>query len=165
MTLFRNQNLFSANYLERRLPNTALWREAGAKAAEPFAEVRAAYQRIQGLKLGPGEEANLEDKFIRPVLKALGFEYDVQPVAQRGPKKKRPDYALFASDKELKGARKEKGNLKRFFSHTLTIGEAKYWGRSLNDTDRKDTLDSRDPGRHRRSGAMQGIGTGPNASL
>lgn len=145
MTVFRNQNLFSANYLERRLLETALWREVGATAGEAFAQVKATYQAMQGLKLGPGEEANLEDKFIRPVLKALGFEYDVQPVTQRGPKKKRPDYALFASDKELKEAKKQKGNLKRFFSHALTIAEAKYWGRPLNDTDRKDTLDSRDP--------------------
>ncbi|MFQ5852807.1 MAG: Eco57I restriction-modification methylase domain-containing protein [Candidatus Binatia bacterium] len=142
---FRNQNLFSANYLVRRLPETTPWRDATPKAEKAFGEVKAAYERIRGLKLGVGEEANLEDKFIRPVMKALEFDYDVQPVTQRGPRKKRPDYALFASHKELKEAKKQKGNLKRFFSHALTIAEAKYWGRALNDTDRKDTLDSRDP--------------------
>src|SRR3990172_4369479 len=139
------QSLFSNNYLQHHLPKTAFWKNNYENIQGAFMKIYQAYQNLKGLNLGPGEEANLEDKFIRPVLKALGFEYDVQPVAQRGPKKKRPDYALFASDKELKGARKEKGNLKRFFSHALTIGEAKYWGRSLNDTDRKDTLDSRDP--------------------
>jgi hypothetical protein len=34
--------------------------------------------------LGSRAEAELEDKFIRPVLSALGFTYHVQPVAERG---------------------------------------------------------------------------------
>jgi hypothetical protein len=106
--------------------------------------VQAVYRNIEDLKLGPGEEASLEDRFIRPVLKALGFTYDVQPITQRGTKKKRPDYALFASEAELKEARQGKTNLKRFFSHALTVAEAKYWDRPLNDTVKKDTLDSRD---------------------
>src|SRR3990172_10312675 len=35
--------------------------------------------------------------------------------------------------------------LQHFYSHPLTILEAKSWGRRLNDTDPKDTLDTRDP--------------------
>ena len=66
------------------------------------------------------------------------------PPTKRGSKKKRPDYALFTSGVELKEARKDKKNLSRFFSHALTIVEAKYWDRPLNDTVKEDTLDSRD---------------------
>ncbi len=38
-----------------------------------------------------------------------------------------------------------KKNLQKFFSQVLTILESKYWGRRLNDTDKSDVLDSRDP--------------------
>src|SRR5262245_17092079 len=112
---FTNQNLFSTNYLENRLQQTSLWQKHQVEAVQAFAAIEAAYKDIQELKLGPGEEAGLEDRFIRPVLKVLGFAYDVQPVTQRGTRKKRPDYALFASEAEHREARQEKANRKRFF--------------------------------------------------
>src|SRR5713101_3932415 len=141
---FTNQNLFSTNYLENRLPETDLWKEADESVAQILQAVTAAYHDIRSLKLGPGEEASLEDRFIRPIFKALGFTWHVQPVTQRGSKKKRPDYALFASEADLKTAREEKDNLQRFFSQALTIAEAKYWDRPLNDMVNADTLDARD---------------------
>ena len=143
--LLNNQNLFSNNYLERRLPNTDLWKEQKEKVSDVFDVIKKAYDETKTLKLGPGEEAGLEDKFIRPVLKALGYEWDVQPTTKRGLKKKRPDYALFKDKASLTDARKDKDNLVRFFKHPVTILEAKYWGRRLNDADPKDTLDKRDP--------------------
>jgi len=143
--LLNNQNLFSNNYLEHRLPNTDLWKEQKEKGSDVFDVIKKAYDETKTLKLGPGEEAGLEDKFIRPVLKALGYEWDVQPTTKRGLKKKRPDYALFKDKASLTDARKHKDNLVRFFKHPVTILEAKYWGRRLNDADPKDTLDKRDP--------------------
>ncbi len=140
-----NQNLFSNNYLLNRLPETDLWKTQKPKSSIAFEEIGKAYESIKSLNLGPGEEAGLEDKFIRPVLQALGYEWDVQPTTNRGLKKKRPDYALFKDKVSLTDARKDKDNRSRFFKHTLTILEAKYWGRQLNDSDLKDTLDRRDP--------------------
>jgi Eco57I restriction-modification methylase len=142
---WNNQNLFSANYLEHRLPASDLWKAEKEKAAAVFEEIGKAYESIRSLKLGPGEEAELENKFIQPLLTALGYAYHVQPRAQRGMKKKVPDYALFKDDESYKTARKVKDNPDQFFAHSLTILEAKYWGRRLNDTDKKDVLDSRDP--------------------
>src|SRR3990172_8356601 len=132
-TLFfwNNQNLFSNNYLEHHLPATSLWKTREEKISDVFDEIKKAFAAIKPLRLGPGEEAGLEDKFIRPVLKALGYEWDVQPTTKRGIKKKRPDYALFKDKAALEDARKEKDNLIRFFKHPLTILEAKYWGRRL----------------------------------
>jgi len=143
--IWNNQNLFSTNYLEYRLPETDLWKAQKEKAAAAFEEIRKAYESIRPLNLGPGEEAGLEEKFIRPVLRVLGFELDIQPTTKRGTKKKRPDYALFKDDESYRAARKFKDNPDQFFSLSLTILEAKYWGRRLNDTDKKDVLDSRDP--------------------
>ncbi|HBR21579.1 MAG TPA: hypothetical protein DD713_03280 [Nitrospiraceae bacterium] len=143
--LWNNQNLFSNNYLEHRLPTTSLWNEQKEKIGKVFETVKKSYDTIKDLDLGPGQEAELEDKFIRPVLTALGYEYNVQPPTQRGFKKKRPDYALFKDASALKTASKNKTELKKFFSQALTILEAKYWGRRLNDSDKDDILDSRDP--------------------
>src|SRR3990172_11861134 len=143
--IWNNQNLFSNNYLEYRLPETDLWRDQQEKAAAVFEEIRKAYEAIRPLRLGPGEEAELENKFIQPVLSALGYAYHVQPRPQRGMKKKVPDYALFKDVDSYRAARKLKDSPDQFFAQSLTILEAKYWGRRLNDTDKKDVLDSRDP--------------------
>lgn len=92
---WNNQNLFSNNYLEHRLPYTSLWSEQKEKAQTAFDLIKESCESIKDLHIGPGEEAELENKHIQPVLSALGYAYHVQPVAQRGLKKKRPDYALF----------------------------------------------------------------------
>ncbi|MDO8445588.1 MAG: TaqI-like C-terminal specificity domain-containing protein [Deltaproteobacteria bacterium] len=142
---FFNQGLFSNNYLDHHLPQTSIWTQNTDSIEKAKEDISIAYQGIEGLKLGPGEEASLEEKLIRPVLKILGYELDIQPTTQRGAKKKRPDYALFRDKASLEEAHKDKNNLTRFFSHPLTILEAKYWGRRLNDADTKDKLDARDP--------------------
>ena len=143
--IWNNQNLFSNNYLAHHLPETDLWKSQRERASAAFEDIRRAYKSISSSRLGPGEEAELENKFIQPVLSTLGYVYHVQPHAQRGMKKKVPDYALFKDDEAYRAARKVKDNPDQFFSQSLTILEAKYWGRRLNDTDKKDVLDSRDP--------------------
>ena len=127
------------------MPVTSLWKGQKEKVAGVFDAIKKSYEAAKALKPVSGQEADLEDKFIRPVLKALGYDYSVQPVTQRGYKKKRPDYALFKDTNSLKAASSDKENLKKFFSQALTILESKYWGRRLNDADPKDTLDRRDP--------------------
>lgn len=144
-SIWNNQNLFSNNYLEHRLLSTSFLGDKEKGIEKVFEAAKNSYERSMALNLGPGEEASLEDKFIRPLLKILGYEWDVQPTTERGTKKRRPDYALFKDKPSLEGARKEKENITRFFSYPLTILEAKYWGRRLNDSDPKDTLDRRDP--------------------
>jgi hypothetical protein len=144
-SVWNNQNLFSNNYLEYRLLFTPFLKDKEKEIEEVFKAVKNVYEKSKVLNFGSGEEASLEDKFIRPVLKILGYEWDVQPTTERGTKKKRPDYALFKDKASFEKARKEKDNLRRFFSQSLAILEAKYWGRRLNDADPLDTLDRRDP--------------------
>jgi Alw26I/Eco31I/Esp3I family type II restriction m6 adenine DNA methyltransferase len=142
---WNNQNLFSNNYLEHRLPYTSLWSEQKEKAKTAFDLIKKSYESIKDLHLGPGQEKELEDKFIRPVLNALDFTYHVEPVTKRGYKKKRPDFALFEDMKSYRSASSVRDHPEKFFSQALTILESKYWGRRLNDTDKSDVLDSRDP--------------------
>ena len=59
-----NQNLFSNNYLEHRLPAASLWKEQGEKAGEVFDRIKKLYVAVKPLKLGSGEEAGIEEKFI-----------------------------------------------------------------------------------------------------
>ncbi len=136
-----NQNLFSNNYLEKRLPNISLWEDESKKAEEAFEKIIKAYDSIKTFNLGSGEEAELESRFIRPVLKALGFEYKPQPPLMR----RSPDYALFEDEQSYKLARGTVHESKRFYAHALTILEAKYWERRLNDTDANDKKYRHDP--------------------
>ncbi|MBF0521386.1 MAG: hypothetical protein HQK92_16870, partial [Nitrospirae bacterium] len=134
------------NYLKFRLQKLDLWKTQERKAQNVFENIQAYYYDMIALSPGPGRESELEDKFIRPVLSALGFKYSVEPVTERGYKaKKRPDYALFKDSESLESASADKNNPRKFFSNALTIVEAKYWGRRLNDMDKTDSLDSRDP--------------------
>ena len=85
---FYNQGLFSNNYLEHHLPQTTIWSKSEDQIKYARKEISLAYKNIKGLNLGPGEEASLEDKLIRPVLKILGYELDIQPTTQRGAKRR-----------------------------------------------------------------------------
>jgi len=44
-----NQNLFSNNYLEHRLPLSSLWNEQKDKAAKVFDEIKKYYEEIKTL--------------------------------------------------------------------------------------------------------------------
>ncbi len=144
-SIFNNQNLFSNNYLLTQLPVKPIWKKFDSDLPQVFNQIKSYYNNIKDLNLGPGQEAELEDKFIRPVLKSLGWAYTVQPVTERGPSKKHPDYALFPNENLCNEALKNKNNRFRFYQNCLTILEVKYWNRRLNDTDKNDGLDSRDP--------------------
>ncbi|OHB41215.1 MAG: hypothetical protein A2069_03330 [Planctomycetes bacterium GWB2_41_19] len=76
-SVWNNQNLFSNNYLEHRLQLTSLWDAQKERVNKIFEDVKNVHETIKSLNLGPGEEAGLEDKFIRPVLTLLGYEWDV----------------------------------------------------------------------------------------
>jgi len=121
-SVWNNQNLFSNNYLEHRLLSTSFLEDKEKGIKEVFEAVKNAYEKSMALNLGPGEEASLEDKFIRPLLKILGYEWDVQPNTERGTKKKRPDYALFKDKPSLEDARKEKDNQKLFWRQNIGEG-------------------------------------------
>ena len=74
-----NQNLFSNNYLEHRLPAASLWKEQGEKAGEVFDRIKKLYVAVKPLKLGSGEEAGIEENNIsRLVLVKKIEEYDEQ---------------------------------------------------------------------------------------
>jgi hypothetical protein len=143
-----NQGLFSTNFLNTKFLDLPLWAETPGLQDR----VRAAQSRIgnaydearQAGVFETRDEQKTEDKFIRPVLAALGWVYDPQPRHRRGQRRVRPDYALFANKDHYQQAGQVPDQSKAYYSLAETIAEAKYWGRPLNDTVREDPLDASD---------------------
>ena len=96
-----NQGLFSSNFLDTKFLEFSIWRDTTGvldRTAQAQATVRATYDAAQRAGVFEAkDEQKTEDKFIRPVLKALGWVYDPQPRHKRRKTKVRPDYALFAT--------------------------------------------------------------------
>lgn len=78
-------------------------------------------------------EYQLEDKFIKPILEALGFSYDVQETVSQGGKRSRPDYTLFLNDSELTVALKSKArDDSKYWSKAISVADAKAWSIDLD---------------------------------
>jgi hypothetical protein len=144
MQYIKNQNLFSNNYLENKINQSEIWEQTDLEANTAYKKVQEIYNNTKLSSIGTNNEAQLEDKFIRPILTVLGFEYDVQPISQRGSKKKRPDYALFLSKSDYKNAISDKQYGKKYYSYPIAIAEVKYWNRPLNDTVDEDKINPGD---------------------
>lgn len=130
------KSLFSQHFLEYRLPNLSEWDE---NYKPTFEQVRLLW--AQARQFGnTWNEAQTEEEFVKPILKLLGWEYIVQTKSRRGGQITRPDYALFANETTKRDAMPHQGNDDAFYSRSLVIGEAKYWGRPLSSkqTDGRD---------------------------
>ncbi len=143
-----NQGLFSSNFLETKFPRFFIWQDKPGlteRAAAAREAIRSAYETARRAGVFEArDEQKTEDKFLRPVLNALGWVYDPQPRHRRRKAKVRPDYALFASVAEYEVAARMPDEAMAYYSRAQAIMEAKYWGRPLNDTVKDDPLDARD---------------------
>jgi type I restriction-modification system DNA methylase subunit len=123
MTTYRNQRLFSDYYLQELLPETSFWKEVKEEELQKtFDEIRSIYQK-QKTSFEEINESQLEERFIRPILRRLDHIYEVNislPRTYEG--LKHPDYAFYSSEETKKaGIRK-----------AVAIGEAKRYGRPLD---------------------------------
>lgn len=142
-----NQGLFSSNFLDTKFAALQMWGDQALtdRIARAMAATQTAYEAAQRAGVFESkDEQKTEDKFIRPVLMALGWVYDPQPRHKRRKAKVRPDYALFATSADYESAGQAPNEPKAYYAHTQAIGEAKYWGRPLNDTVKDDRLDASD---------------------
>ena len=145
---FNNVGLFSDHFLNKRLPaEPSLWISETSRAQECLKKISNQYEKFTSTYKSP-KEAQTEEDFIRPVLVLLGYSYIVQTTLKHKGKTNQPDYALFADDKVKKDAGSFKvGEQEAFYSKTLAICDAKYWGRALDIklTDQKDTFTNINP--------------------
>lgn len=130
---YRNTALFSDHYLLERLPASPWFRpgrKSAARAAmETISEIYGVVDPDRTLTNAP--EAQCEEDLIKPVLKALGYDYLVQPSTNPGGGIKNvPDFALFESSEAKEKARED--IRARNYSQAVAIAEGKYWKRPLD---------------------------------
>lgn len=125
-----NRNLFSNHYLENVLPTLPEWSQE--EHIQAYAKIKSIYQR-EGAFLTPQmKEAQIEERFFRPIFRSLRLEFEVQErVAETA---EFPDYAFFKSRADLEVAHREGVS---FYDRALAVGEVKRWETPL-DSFRKD---------------------------
>jgi len=123
MSAFRNQRLFSDHYLREILPQSDEWKSIDKeKLNEAFARMQSLHQKK--CKIIPSlKESQLEEEFIRPILRILDHIYAPHPSIDKiWEGAKEPDYAFYPSEEAKREAAIRKAT---------AIGEAKRYGRSL----------------------------------
>ncbi|TFH51595.1 MAG: class I SAM-dependent DNA methyltransferase, partial [Methanothrix sp.] len=117
---FRNSNLFSNHYLERLVKDCAQWQEA--EPEEAFAQIKELYER-KARVLENYNESQLEENFIRPMLRILGHYFGVQGKVLG--KDRTPDYAFFPDQKSQDQAEAQPGE--DYYRRAVAVGDAKSW--------------------------------------
>jgi type I restriction-modification system DNA methylase subunit len=117
---FRNSNLFSNHYLEKLVKESPQWRKA--EPEEAFASINELFQR-KARALENYNESQLEENFIRPVLRILGHYFGVQ--GKVAGKDRTPDYAIFPDQESQDQAEAHPGE--DYYRRAVAVGDAKSW--------------------------------------
>ncbi|MBA2692766.1 MAG: hypothetical protein H0U65_09770 [Rubrobacter sp.] len=124
----RNHGLFSDHYLDATLPERPGWAEL-AREAKPVMEEVA---RVLSSHVPSENEAQTESDLVRPVLRLLGHDFEVQPALETPDGTKRPDYVFYNDRSSLdsnKGKRLDDAVLS---GKAFAVGDAKYLDRPLD---------------------------------
>jgi type I restriction-modification system DNA methylase subunit len=126
--VYRNNKLFSKDFLEKRLQGFPEWRIDNQDLKRLQKTLRELFDRA----LPSTSEAALEEELIRPILSdLLGFSYLVQPSTKIFQTHRQPDYALFGDEAERLASKAFDGE-KRLFENALAVADAKAWEVDLN---------------------------------
>ncbi|MGH7504061.1 MAG: hypothetical protein ACRELX_00345, partial [Longimicrobiales bacterium] len=128
----RNRQLFSNHFLEIRLRQTSIWNDSAAEAEELRQKLRVVLNAQEGI-LAQSNEAQTEERLIRPVLRELGWAFEVQPRSQRLGATQYPDYALF-SEQAAANAAAAFPDRRHVLKNAIAVLEAKRWQRGLDAT-------------------------------
>ncbi|MGV8127272.1 MAG: Eco57I restriction-modification methylase domain-containing protein [Methanothrix sp.] len=127
LNVFNNRGLFSNHYLTTQIPKTPEWKD-DENLQIVFDEINKHYQKNQK-SLATYKEVQLEDNFIRPVLRALGHFFGIQgKVADNA---RVPDYGFFSTDGDREEAYQLQGT-QDFYLKAIAVGDAKAWNVSLD---------------------------------
>lgn len=92
---YDNRRLFSDHFLRERLPQ---WPEFAAADPAPLMRDLSKLWDSERTGLATANEAQTEERFIKPVLVRLGFAFTVQAGVATAGGHRQPDYALFTDD-------------------------------------------------------------------
>ena len=141
-----NNGLFSNHYLDELLPaNQRAWDSISPSELRQIYDCAKAILDDYGVEgLREMDESSLEEHFIRPLLRLLGWKdcFDVQIGSKVfGTVTQIPDYAFFPSHEDLKAANPfQQSAPERYYAYSCAIGDAKAWD---VDLDRHTTGESR----------------------
>ncbi|HWS85273.1 MAG TPA: Eco57I restriction-modification methylase domain-containing protein [Ktedonobacteraceae bacterium] len=125
----RNQQLFSDHYLNVILPRRKDWQMLVAEAELVMRDL----QRILAGYTPGGKEAQVEDDFVKPVLRQLGHTFEVQPSLETPDGTKTPDYIFYRDQAALVANKgKKKLNETLLQGRAFAVGDAKQWDRLLD---------------------------------
>jgi hypothetical protein len=124
----QNHGLFSDHYLNQTLPlpgsGWGFYAE-DEKVLQALGEIREIYNRFTPTQ----NEAQTEDRLIRPILKALGHIYELQPALQTPDTAGKPDYVFYKDESSRLANAGRKLTEEALADRALAVGEAKYWDR------------------------------------
>lgn len=140
-----NRNLFSAHFLNELLPQDESWQVDEDKLKLAMQEATSLYVGREQ-EWSRSNEAQLEQKLVRPMLKKLDHCFEVQTSLPTVGGKRWPDYAFFATDQDRSEALDSAGT-EEYFRKAIAIGDAKRWDRSLDKKERsgRDSFDMLSP--------------------
>src|ERR1700760_3679460 len=91
-------------------------------------------QLYAGFTPNASNEAQTEDNWIKPVLRALGHTYEVQAPLQVPDGVKRPDYIFYRDTAALTAQKNKIVDADDLQLGALAVGDAKSWERPLDKT-------------------------------
>jgi hypothetical protein len=124
----RNQQLFSDHYLDVTLPERSDWKALAAEAQPVF----LALKQLFASYTPSDKEAQLEEDFVKPVLRLLGHTFEVQPSLETPDGTKTPDYVFYRDQASLVNNKKQKLTDTLLEGRAFAVGDAKYWDRPLD---------------------------------
>ncbi|MEO1644996.1 MAG: hypothetical protein AAFR67_07400, partial [Chloroflexota bacterium] len=132
-----NRGLFSDYYLDEIVPTSSEF-----QSNTLFASVKTIrnelLDRLDNLTPEELDEAQLEDRWIKPVLEALGHHWSVQvKIRYREKGFRKPDYA-FADAPEAANSLRNEIYTPDMLQEVLAIGDAKKWGVRLDQSSGRD---------------------------
>ena len=140
LNYINNRELFSNHFIFERLPKESLWL---SEIEDKFEQIKKLYNSTSFTNRN---EAQLEEELIKPLIKILGFEYEVQVPLKTASGMKRPDFALFIDRVEKEAAQGlHQDSHENYFGLCKVILESKRWGRNL-DNKSLDSVDKSDMG-------------------
>jgi hypothetical protein len=128
LSAVHNSELFSNHWLANRLPLEPEWTELKETAREVLKGLLELWKRQCSRVEYYGSEQGLEQAFIQPVLQILGWKLIYQ-THLRG---RKPDYALFISDKDLDSSLAAGRLSPDFWKYPALLADAKTWNASLD---------------------------------
>src|SRR5205823_2788517 len=122
----RNRDLFSSHWLEKRLPLEPEWNDRRDDARNTLNALGDLWQVQKNRVEKYGNEQGLEEAFIQPVLRALGWKFKYQTFLQG----REPDYALFIDDASYDSSLDAGRTSAEFWTYPTVVADAKFWNMS-----------------------------------